>query len=198
MNDSALTRLRTNSWLPEAVLSGVVVAIAACTAWFDLPLVAWGPVLITALGVIYTRMSSREQVRVAERKLFIDLMQRRIDWHNNLTDAVSKRNAESSLMVERILRNEPMGDPIQLWRIHDCQREAVWLFAPPVAQLVGQIMKASSEVDDTRLTARQGDRVAALSLGERAHVVIELMTQISTAIRPYIYVGDIKARPPAG
>ncbi len=198
MTDTIATRFRANGWLPETALSGVVVAIVACTAWFDLPLVAWGPALITALGVIYTRMSSREQVRVAERKLFLDLMQRRIDWHNNLADAVSKRNAESSLMVERLLRNEPMGDPVELWRIHDCQREAAWLFAPPIAQLVGQIMKALSDVDDTRLKARQGDRVAALSLGERAHVVTELMTQIITAIRPYLYVGDIKALAPAG
>ena len=78
MHDSALKRFRTSEWALEAASLGLVAAIVTFTAWFDLPLIAWGPALIPALGVIYTRMSSREQVRVAERKLFLDLMQRRI------------------------------------------------------------------------------------------------------------------------
>jgi hypothetical protein len=181
------------SWLPETGLSLAVVVIVAAAAWFNLPVAAWAPALIAALGVIYTRMSAREQVRVAERKLFLDLMQRRIEWVGKLNVAVSARHAEAALMLERLLSNEAMGEPTQLWRIHECQREAVWLFGPPMPALVGKLIGALDVIDSVRLEARQGDRNAAMSVGEKASAVLDVVGQINEAVRPYLYVGDIKA-----
>lgn len=189
---SAVGRTSFSNWLPELGLSLAVVAIVAGSAWFDLPVAAWAPALIAALGIIYTRMSSREQVRVAERKLFLDLMQRRIEWVDKLNGAVSARHAEAALMLERLLRNETMGEPAQLWRIHECQREAAWLFGPPMPALVGELIGALGVVDAVRLEARQGDRNAAMSVGEKASLVLDVVGQINEAVRPYLYVGDIK------
>lgn len=192
-SESSSIPARMKGWLPELLLSGAVIAIVGSTAWFNLPVAAWGPALIAALGVMYSRMSSREQVRVAERKLFLDLMQRRVAWLDQLADAVGKRDAEAKLMLERLLRGDPPGEPEQLWRMHDCQRDAQWLFDHPVSELVAQLIAASAAVDDTRLKARQGDRSAALSVSEKGWIVVNLMTAITAAIRPYLYVGDIKA-----
>ncbi|WP_203309611.1 hypothetical protein [Sphingomonas beigongshangi] len=173
-------------------LSGTIIAIIAGAAWLDLPVAAWGPALIAALGVIYSRMSSREQARLAERKLFLDLMQRRVAWLEQLEDSVGKREAEASAMLERLLQDEPPGEPEHLWRMHNCQREAAWLFGKPIADLVGQVIAASAAVDDTRLKARQGDRSAALSVSDKAWVVVNLMGAVTSALRPYLYVGDIR------
>ncbi|MCI1141877.1 hypothetical protein MOP88_05385 [Sphingomonas sp. WKB10] len=106
-SESSSIPARMKGWLPELLLSGAVIAIVGSTAWFKLPVAAWGPALIAALGVMYSRMSSREQVRVAERKLFLDLMQRRVAWLDQLADAVGKRDAEARLMLERLLRGDP-------------------------------------------------------------------------------------------
>ncbi len=191
-NDSRSRFAPIAGWMPEMALSGTIIAIIAGAAWLDLPVAAWGPALIAALGVIYSRMSSREQARLAERKLFLDLMQRRVAWLEQLEDSVGKREAEASAMLERLLQDEPPGEPEHLWRMHNCQREAAWLFGKPIADLVGQVIAASAAVDDTRLKARQGDRSAALSVSDKAWVVVNLMGAVTSALRPYLYVGDIR------
>lgn len=181
------------SWVTDAILAFGVIGIIAATAWFSLPVAAWGPALVAALGVVYARMSSREQVRVARQKLFLDLLPRRLEWIGTLNDAALKRDREAVVMLERLLADEPMGEPQELWRLYDCGHEADWLFGPEIKPLVMAVISASALVDNARLKARQGDHQAALDVSVKAAAVHERLGEVSAAVKPYLYVGDISA-----
>ena len=171
-----------------------VVFTIAAAAILHLPTLAWSPLLIGAFGVMLARMSAREQVRLSERKLFIDLIPRRSEWVSDLSSNVTERDKEAHQMMSNLLNHQPMGDPVHLMAIWKSRREAKWLFGERMYDKVQLLIDAEAELSLAMLKARTGNQEAAASIGKYASTMDDRLGDVMDEAAEYLYVGDIARR----
>jgi hypothetical protein len=148
--------------------------------------------LITACGILLTYRVARTQAKLAERKLFLDLMQRRADWYDRVKLALENRAEERRQHIETIVtQGEVPGNPVHLLKLHQLETEASWLFSPDMLVLMARLITAEKEVNDTQFEARQGNRDASMEVGNRVMALYEAQGKVQDYLSAYLYVGDI-------
>lgn len=182
--------------MANALLFIFLIATVVAAAVFHLSPLAWAPLLVTACGVMFTRMSAREQVLLSERKLFIDLIARRSEWVSALSDNMTQRDKEAHRMMNNLLSKQPMGEPVHLMAIWKAQREARWLFGERMYGLIQLLIDAEAELGTIMLQARTGNHEAAEKLGDCALAMDKRFGDVLSEAAEYLYVGDVVRRRP--
>lgn len=162
---------------------------------------------IVALLVVWAqnRMAARA-IQVQERTVYLTLIERRAAW---LDDALSGWNAwlsEQEARIESIIHNDEVPESPGLRALGHVRRQARWLFGPEIDLHLEQLELAARDYSQKRLAVRE---IGMLAPEERERTdmqkreaefaqslsrVMALQANLSNKIRPYLFVGDIKAK----
>ncbi len=174
----------------DALLVALLLVVAAAATAEILPLTAL-PLLVTACGIILTWRIGNANRRVAERKLFIDLMSRRAEWYDRVRLALEGRARERVEHVDALFAASSLRDPVQLSKLWQLETEAGWLFDAEMVILMTKMLEVDQRLYFKQSSARGGDTNAAR---EATQLYLEL-TKAQGAVQDYLvrylYVGDI-------
>lgn len=146
---------------------------------------------IAFYGHKLVRQSAIENLRIAERKLFLDLIQRRTDWWLALSKAhdTYRDNIASGKTL-------PEGSLLNAGRLLDAlSQDASRLFDADMVTVVDETLSCLYQMWELRVEMSAGDvdhhsgLVTMDSLISRSY---ELMSDVSSSLYSYVYVGDIK------
>src|SRR5688500_99044 len=65
----------------DALILAAIAVIVGALWYFGVGPVIYGTIMVGGAAAVLARLSARDQVRVAERKMFLDLLDKRIAWH---------------------------------------------------------------------------------------------------------------------
>lgn len=168
----------------------IVVAFLATTVVVIFPPASL-TLVVTACGILLLWRFQRSQTRLAERKLFLDLMPRRAEWYDRIKLALKGREIERLEHVELLLRNEVPPNPEHLSKLWQLETEAGWLFSMDMVALTARLIEADKHIYEMQLEARYGNMQAALEVG-RLHTVLHAeQRKLQDYLVSYLYVGDI-------
>ncbi|MEH3046180.1 hypothetical protein [Sphingomonas adhaesiva] len=174
----------------DALIVLILLAAAITSAFVALPIASL-PLLVTAGGIILTWRVASANRKLAERKLFLDLMPRRAEWYDRVRAALDGRAVERMEHIDRILAGGvPPRSPYlsQLWQL---ETEAGWLFSTEMVALMAGVIEADNQVAMAHLAARDGDRDAALAVPQRWTDLTAAQGRVQDYLSSYLYVGDI-------
>lgn len=174
----------------DALLVALLVAAAVASAFLASPLSSF-TLLVTACGIVLTWRIGSANRRLAERKLFLDLMPRRAEWYDRVRAALDGRAVERMEHIDAILAGGvPPRSPhlSQLWQL---ETEAGWLFSTEMVALMASLIDADNQVAMAHLAARDGDRHAALAVPQRWTDLTAAQDRVQDYLSSYLYVGDI-------
>lgn len=174
-------------------ISAVIVgAIGALTGLVGLV------IAVTANSI--NKAASKAQKDVAERQMYLSLIERRTKWFNEFRDAMLARQRELRNEVDAWFRKIPRP---QRWPIEhlldSLLGEAEWLFDENVKGLAQSVL---SHLDQAFVTYRDWYQAQELSgletdgFPEQLHISAahEDFGRIQEAMRRYLFVGDIYQR----
>ncbi len=174
----------------DALVVAFLILAASLGAGQVLPVTSW-PLLVTACGIILTWRIGHANRRVAERKLFIDLMSRRAEWYDRVRLALEGRARERSEHADALFTASSLRNPIQLSKLWQLETEAGWLFDAEMVILMAKMLEVDQRLYFKQCSARRGDMQAAT---EATQLYLEL-TKAQGAVQDYLvrylYVGDI-------
>lgn len=168
----------------------IVVAFLATSAAVIFPPTSL-TLVVTACGILLLWRFQRAQIRLAERKLFLDLMPRRADWYEEVKRALEGRAVERKEHIEAVLAGGVPGNPDYLMKLHQLETEAGWLFSTEMLALMAMMIEADKQLNDTQFKARAGDEHAATEVGGRVMALYEAQSKVQGYLARYLYVGDI-------
>jgi len=150
--------------------------------------------------------SAREQVRVAERKIFLDLLDRRIGWYTE-TRQIIKRYYDfinADIDEAKLGRN---GFEYRKWfyAINEQKLSVQWLFGEDVEQSLENLgnvldafgvarknlVKTANDISLSEINLANGQPVEA-AYCESHDNFLEAVNKLHMAVTAYIYVGDVK------
>lgn len=173
----------------------IVIAILILAAVISATVVVLPPVsfayVVTACGILLTWRIQNTQAKLAERKLFLDLMPRRSEWYDRLRIALEKRELERRAMIEALVIGEVPPPPNQQSILYQLETEAGWLFSGDMVGLMALLIKADHDLYENQLKARGGNHEAALNVGNRYLEVVAKQSKVQDYLVRYLYVGDI-------
>lgn len=193
---------RFDSWwraLDDPIQVGLLGVGATILAAIFAGVVAWTVVWAQ------NRMAKRA-IEVQERTVYLSLIERRAKW---LDDALSAWNgwiAEQEAQVEALVHNDEVPESPELRGIAHTRRQARWLFGPEIDVQLEQLERAVRDYSHKRLALRE---IGMLAPDERQRTdtqkreaeyskslirMMALQASLSDHIRPYLFVGDIKAK----
>lgn len=147
--------------------------------------------MATACGVLLTYRVARTQAKLAERKLFLDLMPRRAEWYDNVKTALALRNAERLEHVQTVLTGGVPFEGQHIVKLWQLENESGWLFSEEMLALMVLVVQADTKLLQKQVDAGQGDRNAAMAVGQFASDLIRAQGKVHDYLRQYLYVGDI-------
>lgn len=146
---------------------------------------------IAFYGHKLVRQSAIENLKIAERKLFLDLIQRRTDWWLALSKAHD--TYRDNIFSGKTL---PQGSLLNAGRMLDAlSQDASRLFDADMVTIVDETLSCLYKLWELRVEISVGDidRDDGLetmdSLISRSY---ELMSNVSSSLYSYVYVGDIR------
>lgn len=174
-----------------------MIALAATTIAGLGLLMAFAGVIISRAANAINHSSSLQQIGVAERELFLSLVETRIAWMNDYMEAFIERQNEWRLQVHRLVANEPVGDLPWERRLMSLGMKAGWMFDQQIVDDIAIIDRHQSKaLDDYWDWIREGNekledhQVGPDSEGMSfAHDALGAMIGHMTR---YLYVGDIQ------
>lgn len=172
-----------------ALLAVLAIAILASLV-FTIPVPAI-PLIVTACGITLTWRVASAQRKLAERKLFLDLMQRRAEWYDRVKLALEQRSQERRDQVETILSGKMPENPEQLSRLWQLETEASWMFGKEMVVLMARMIQMDGKLSDHMMKARMGDTQAAMDCTKWAWEVSSAQGKVQDYLVEYLYVGDI-------
>lgn len=162
---------------------------------------------IVALIVVWAQnRMARRAIKAQERTIYLTLIERRAKW---LDDALTAWNAwigEQKTRIEAIILNDEVPDSIGLRGIANTRRQARWLFGPEIDAHLESMETAVRDYSQKRLAMRE---LGMMTPEERQEAdtskregefsrslarVMALQATLSHLTRPYLFVGDIKAK----
>lgn len=176
-----MTDLALLAILAAAILASIIFTIPAPTI----------PLIVTACGIVLTWRVASAQRSLAERKLFLDLMQRRAEWYDRVKLALEGRSQERRDHVEVIITGKMPGNPEHLSKLWQLETEAGWLFGKEMVILMANLIEADSLLYGKMMAAREGDFEAAKECGTLAWDVSNKQSRVQDYLGDYLYVGDI-------
>ena len=172
-----------------AILGILAIAILASTV-FTIP-VPTIPLIVTACGVVLTWRVASAQRKLAERKLFLDLVQRRAEWYQQVKLALEGRSQERASQIETILSGSMPSNPENLSKLWQLETEAGWLFGTEMVVLMAGMIQKDGVLNDRMMKARMGDKQAAMECATLAWDVSNAQSAVQDYLAKYLYVGDI-------
>lgn len=172
-----------------ALLAILAIAILASTV-FTIP-VPTIPLIVTACGIVLTWRVASAQRKLAERKLFLDLMQRRAEWYEQVKEALVGRSHERVLQIEIILNGSMPDNPAHLSKLWQLESEAGWLFGKEMVALMASMIQKDGILNDHMMKARMGEKQAAMECNQWAWDVSNAQSSVQDYLAKYLYVGDI-------
>jgi len=162
---------------------------------------------VVALIVVWAQNRiAHRAVQAQERTAYLSLIERRARWLDDALAAWDAWASEQETRIEKIVRNDEMPNAEGLKAIGHIRRQALWLFGPEIDGHLEELETAVREYAQKRLAMRQ---VGMLTPEERREAgierphtdfiealgkVMDLQSALSHRIRPYLFVGDIKAK----
>ncbi len=162
---------------------------------------------VVALIVVWAQnRMARRAIEVQERTVYLTLIERRAKWLDDALAAWNDWIAEQEALVEALVQNDEVPDSLGLRGIAHTRRQARWLFGPEIDVQLEQLELAVRNYSQKRLAFRE---IGMLAPDERQRTdtqqreaeysqslirVIALQASLSHHIRPYLFVGDIKAK----
>lgn len=190
---SWLSGYQRRSYNPDVIdifLVALLLIVAAVAAANVLSLTTL-PVLITACGIILTWRIGHANRRVAERKLFIDLMSRRAEWYDRVRLALEGRARERVEHVDALFTASSLRDPIQLSKLWQLETEAGWLFDAEMTILMAKMLEVDQRLYFKQSSARGGNTQSAREATQLYLELTEAQGAIQDYLVRYLYVGDI-------
>lgn len=173
----------------------IVIAVLILAAVISATVVVLPPVsfayVVTACGILLTWRIQNTQAKLAERKLFLDLMPKRSEWYERLRLALEKRELERRAMIEALVLGEVPPPPNQQSVLYQLETEAGWLFSGDMVGLMALLIAADHEIYETQLKARGGNHEAALTVGDKYLKLVAKQSKVQDYLVRYLYVGDI-------
>ncbi len=174
------------------------------TIWTEIkpilgPLIQAAVVLIVG---IFTLIFQRRQARVAERKLFTDLHDKRYRALTSFTHDITE------LVLEVIKSNDSTTPPMdaedrqrQSRQMFARMQELEWLFGSDVMSQVNRMHDRAETIlnlaNQLRHQFKTDDKVAVVeAINEHNNDLYDALGHISFAARHYLYVGNIKINAP--
>lgn len=168
----------------------IVVAFLATSAAVIFPPTSL-TLVVTACGILLLWRFQKAQTRLAERKLFLDLMPRRAEWYDRVKIALEGRAKERAKQVDAIVNGQAPKSPECLVRLWQLETEAGWLFGSEMVALMARVIQADDKLNEKQLEARFGDRSAALAVSEWATALSQSQGAVQDYLASFLYVGDI-------
>lgn len=173
-----------------------IALVVAIVAGLGLVMTFAGVIISRAANAI-NRASGLQQIAVAERELFLSLVDGRTNWMNDYMEAFMERQNEWRLQVHRLVEGEPV-EPLP-WerRLRDLSMVAGWMFDQQVIDDVNTIERHQSKaLDDYWAWLRQGgEKLDDLQAGPDAEgmgLAHEALGVMIEHMNRYLYVGDIQ------
>lgn len=171
----------------------LLTALAIVGALTLMPIAAWLPLLLTACGVFYVRRNAIEQARLAERKMGLDLLPRRIEWLDTLQKAFHGRMTEQREEIDELVNGRrPSTQGVHLTNLFLAQSSAKWLFGKSMANLVGKLLEELGVLGQNQLEARQGDAKYAFEAVDQMGACFIAWSAIVDHAKPFIDVSEIR------
>lgn len=152
------------------------------------------PAIVTGLlglfGVLLTRRVTKGQLLVQQQTLFVSILERRITWQKSFRDAVKQWDDQMPDIIHDKTGNPP--PPTGLFAMGLLLSEARWLFGNEVAARAKDVDDQAKVLVGVRIKAAGGNREAAEQVGPAMSRMYDLFEPLSDAIKPYLYLGDIK------
>ncbi|NWK96695.1 hypothetical protein DM806_13700 [Sphingobium lactosutens] len=172
------------------IIEPIVTAISAVSA----AIAPIQPALVTGLlglfGIMLTRQVTKGQLSVQQQTLFVSLIDRRLTWQKGFRDAVKKWDEQMGQIIGD--RKTDTIAPTGLFEMGVLLGEARWLFGTEVAAAAKAIDDQAKVVVNLRIAASGGNHDAAARVGDAVLLMYDLLDPLSDAIKPYLYLGDIK------
>jgi hypothetical protein len=173
----------------------IVIAVLILAAVISATVVVLPPVsfayVVTACGILLTWRIQNTQAKLAERKLFLELMQRRAEWYDRVKLALEGRSQERRDQVEVILTGKMPDNPEHLSKLWQLETEASWLFGKEMVILMANMIEADNLLYGKMMAAREGDFEAAKECSTFAWDVSNKQSRVQEYLSDYLYVGDI-------
>lgn len=160
-------------------------------------------ILVAAATILVQRQAAKQQIKVAERTQFLNLIERRARWFDTLMEAWNQRVREQEEGIEAIIQEKMPASGKAQASLAALRREALWLFEPDVAVQLDTLDGIGQDYIRARLKVRQADIVPTTVLTPNLAVEHEMMilallamqaelATVAQVLRPYLYVGDIR------
>jgi hypothetical protein len=162
---------------------------------------------VVALIVVWAQnRMTRRAIEVQERTVYLTLIERRAKWLDDALGAWNGWIAEQEALVEALVHNDEVPESPGLRGIAHTRRQARWLFGPEIDVQLEQLELAVRDYSQKRLAFRE---IGMLAPDERRRTdtqkreaeysqsltrMMALQASLSHLIRPYLFVGDIKAK----
>lgn len=172
-----------------ALIAVLAIAILVSLV-FPLPM-ATLPLVVTACGLTLTWRIQKTQAKLAERKLFLDLMPRRAEWYDRVKLALEGRAKERVAMIEALVIDEVPPPPHEQSKLYQLETEAGWLFSTEMLALMAMMIEADKRLYEAQLRARGGNHEAASSVGSLYLSLQGEQSKLQDYLVSYLYVGDI-------
>lgn len=190
----------------DALILAAIAVIVGTLWYFGVGPVIYGTIMVGGTAAVLARLSARDQVRVAERKMFLDLLDKRIAWHTETRRVIQGYYNFIFSSTETIINGESEPDSNDwLELLVQQQMTAQWLFGPEIEDELIRGGEALGEYEVARMTFRRMERNAhpigfdpeddqmVRDEHRRTHGrFLGASSSLQHAIKPYIYVGDIK------
>lgn len=174
----------------DALLVAFLILAAALGVGQVFPITSL-PLLVTACGIILTWRIGHANRRVAERKLFIDLMTKRAEWYDRVRQALEGRAHERIEHAEAFLMGKNLRNPEQLVKLWQLETESGWLFSAEMVALMAAMIEADGRLYERQLAARSGEAVAAFEVSSLFSKLTDAQGKVQDYLVRYLYVGDI-------
>lgn len=147
---------------------------------------------------------SRRQVYVAERTMFLSLIDRRSRWYDNAVDHFESWIQAQERWVEAAHGGQVPDTKGVLKEIGAVRREANWLFGPEIIDEINKLDQCVRAYGSARLAVRGLEDMPPRRVAtERPHLHDTFMDALHAVmkqrditldrVRDYLYVGDLKA-----
>lgn len=162
---------------------------------------------VMALIVVWAQnRMARRAIEVQERTAYLTLIERRAKWLDDALVAWNGWIAEQEALIEALVHHGEVPESPGLRGIAHTRRQARWLFGPEMDAQLEQLELAVRDYSQKRFAFRE---IGMLTPDERQRTdtqkreaeysqslirMMALLASLSHHVRPYLFVGDIKAK----
>ena len=172
--------------------------------------IAGAGLLITLAGTVVSRAansinrnSSRQQIAVAERQMFLSLVEKRTTWMIDYTDAFMRRQREWRKQAHVMHGLEAATDFLWERRLYDLHVIAGWLFDQEIIDDLADIDRAQSKalMDYSDWLNQENKPLPYFEPGPDAEgidLAHNALGKMNEHMNRFLYVGDIQMQPSRG